>query len=74
LTRDALARKGKEVTTAAGEWADSTREAVRGRVLEAGYRTDNYVRRHPFRCLAGICCLGLACGWLLGRGSKGSRR
>jgi ElaB/YqjD/DUF883 family membrane-anchored ribosome-binding protein len=46
---------------------------VRERFVETGHKTDQYVRSHPGRFIAGACCVGLAAGWLLSRAGKPGR-
>jgi hypothetical protein len=63
---------GKTATlkSAASEWAGEVTHAVRDKIVQAGSKTDTYVREHPGRFLLGACCLGLAAGLWVGRTTK----
>ena len=67
FTPEALSQKGEALKSAASDRAGTFKDTVRERLVETGTKTENYVRNHPGRFIAGACCLGLAAGWFLGR-------
>lgn len=65
-----LAERGAALKTAATDWASGLKDVAREQVVVQGRRTEEFVRSHPGRFILGACCVGLAAGWLLGRGRK----
>jgi ElaB/YqjD/DUF883 family membrane-anchored ribosome-binding protein len=70
-SKDTLAGKGETLKLAAVDWAGSLKEAARAKAVQTGFKAETYVRNHPGRFIAGACCVGLAAGWLVGRGRRG---
>ncbi|MBK8230898.1 MAG: hypothetical protein IT349_16615 [Candidatus Eisenbacteria bacterium] len=65
-----LAERSGALKTAAGDWANGLKDVAKQRVVVAGQNTEQYVKSHPGRFILGACCVGLAAGWLLGRGRR----
>ena len=65
-----LGDKGEALKTAAQDWASGLRDVAKSRVMVAGKSTEAYVKNHPGRFILGAACVGLAAGWLLGRGRR----
>ena len=70
FTPDQRTGFGRDLKQAASRWAGEFRESARTNLVKAGYQTETYIRSHPGRFIAGACCVGLAAGWLIGRGTK----
>ncbi len=66
----ALGDKGEALKTAAQDWALGLKDVAKTRVLVMGQSAETYVKSHPGRFILGAACVGIAAGWLLGRGRR----